>query len=159
MWCVDALKWWKKEGSAYHLHSAGISQLSTRMDQWFCASRNFVRRNRQGSMQHIAYDIIAERVSGWKDIQAENLREEGVQRQCEGSSSQFYSSWKNVKRVEWAVKSGRMKRQSVTVHKMPLGACMQALQEEKPVELLFHKCRQGRPAWFQLCEFNCADQE
>lgn len=49
------------------------------MDQWFCTSRNFIRQDRQGNMQHIAYDKIAERVSWWEDIQAENLREEGVQ--------------------------------------------------------------------------------
>lgn len=73
------------------------------MDQWFCAPRNFIRQDRQGNIQHIAYDKIADRASWWKDIQAENLREERVQRQCEGCSSQFYSSWKNVKRVEQAV--------------------------------------------------------
>ena len=37
----------------------------------------------------------------------------------------------------------RAKRQSITVRKMPLGACMQALREGKPMKVPFHKNRQG----------------
>lgn len=61
--CVDALKYWKeKEGSAYHLHRAGISQLSIGTSQWFSAPRNFIRQDRQGSMPHTAYDKNADSV-------------------------------------------------------------------------------------------------
>lgn len=45
--CVNALKYWKEEeGSAYYLHSAGTSQLSTGMNQWLPAPRNFIRQDR-----------------------------------------------------------------------------------------------------------------
>lgn len=47
--------------------------------------------------------------------------------------------------------SGRVKRQSITVHKMPLGACMQALQEEKPMEVC-HSTHTGKD---DLDSFSC----
>lgn len=61
--CVNALKYWKEEeGSAYYLHSAGTSQLSTGMNQWLPAPRNFIRQDRQGSVQHTAYDKNADSI-------------------------------------------------------------------------------------------------
>lgn len=142
--CVDALKYWKeKEVSAYYLHSAGTSQLSTGMNQWFSAPMNFIRQDRQDSVQHTAYDKNADSVMLEGPPNMKFKERKGTENVKDALPNSTHNGKKCEKSEIGCKRNRRAKRQSITAHKMPLGACVQALREWKPIEVPFHKNRQG----------------